>query len=84
MLCRTGKQGSDRADAPLQLTDKAERKGERDGESGDCPSGSAGNAASVRTFSMAAVGVRACACPGGAQRRHLYKDCDIILWTLYF
>ena len=39
----------------------------------DCPSGSAGNAASVRTFPTA-VGVRACACPGGAQRRHLYKD----------
>lgn len=37
MLCRTGKQGSDRADAPLQLTDKAERKGERDGESGRLP-----------------------------------------------
>lgn len=30
-------QGSDRADAPLQLTDKAERKGERDGESGRLP-----------------------------------------------
>lgn len=38
-----------------------------------CPSGSAGNAASVRTFPTA-VGVWACACPGGAQRRHLYKD----------
>lgn len=37
VLCRTGKQGSDRADAPLQLTDKAERKGERDGESGRLP-----------------------------------------------
>ena len=37
MLCRAGEQGSDRADAPLQLTDKAERKGERDGESGRLP-----------------------------------------------
>lgn len=37
MLCETGEQGSDRADAPLQLTDKAERKGERDGESGRLP-----------------------------------------------
>ena len=37
MLCRTGEQGRDRADAPLQLTDKAERKGERDGESGRLP-----------------------------------------------
>lgn len=37
MLCGTGEQGSDRADAPLQLTDKAERKGERDGESGRLP-----------------------------------------------
>ena len=42
-------------------------------KAGDCPSGSAGNAASVRTFSMT-DSVRACACPGGAQRRHLYKD----------
>ena len=37
MLCRAGEQESDRADAPLQLTDKAERKGERDGESGRLP-----------------------------------------------
>lgn len=37
MLCRKGKQGRHRADAPLQLTDKAERKGERDGESGRLP-----------------------------------------------
>ena len=74
MLCRAGEQGSDRADAPLQLTDKAERKGERDGESGRLPERFSWQRRFRPHLSDGGVGVRACACPGGAQRRHLYKD----------